>query len=144
MSKPNSPDEKYSICERQVGVRKGTGDRVAIHTLSNHTDRTLREREKKNQLFAFYLGLQSPKRAMAVDGIDLAAYEIEADRTDHTPQCGLPRDIYFSSQRRMVKGITVHHQLKVELVTGEDVFHKGTGKLVNGNGCGLLCILQFH
>ncbi|EKV17405.1 hypothetical protein PDIG_15290 [Penicillium digitatum PHI26] len=47
----------------------------------------------------------------------------------HTSPC-LPREFSFSSTGKMPKGITVHHQLKIELVVGEDVFHKDTGKLV--------------
>jgi hypothetical protein len=67
---------------------------------------------------------------MVVDGIDLAAYEIGADRAGHTTQCGFPGELSFPSPGKIAKGITVRHQLRIKLIMGEDVFRKGTGKPV--------------
>ncbi|KAJ5382870.1 hypothetical protein N7517_000781 [Penicillium concentricum] len=136
MSKPNSSDDKYSICERQ-SVRKLCGGSTKgywgfgcnPHVKQPH-GQSVDEKGQAQRAIYIPFGFTIPKRAMVVHSIDLAAYEIGAVSADHNPQCGLPGDIPFSKLGKMVKGITVHHQLKVELVMGEDVFHKGTGKLV--------------
>ncbi|KAJ5950945.1 uncharacterized protein N7479_009358 [Penicillium vulpinum] len=135
MSKPDSPDEKYSICERQ-SVRKlcdgsikgywGSGINPYVKQLHGYN---VEGKGGEKPAICIPFGFTIPKRAMAVDDIDLVAYGIGTDRADHAPQCSFPEELSFPSGK-MVKGITVHHQLKIELVTGEDVFHTGTSKLV--------------
>ncbi|KAJ6143238.1 hypothetical protein N7471_002691 [Penicillium samsonianum] len=133
MSKSDS-SEKYFICERQSvrklsdGSTKGYWGFGCNPYVKQPHGQNIEGGEKPAICIPFDFTI--PKRAVIVDDIDLASYEIGGDRTGHATQCGLPGEFSFSSLGKMTKGITVHHQLKIELVTGEDVFHKGTGKLV--------------
>ncbi|KGO67774.1 hypothetical protein PITC_048600 [Penicillium italicum] len=136
MSKPISSDEKYSICE-QLSVRKLCDGSTKGYWGFTHNPYVKQSQEQsvgvkggEKPAICIPFDFTIPKRAMVVDDIDLAAYDIDTDRAGHTPKCGLPGEFPFSSPGKMMKGITVHYQLKVELVVGEDVFHKGTGKLV--------------
>ncbi|KAJ5494261.1 hypothetical protein N7463_010348 [Penicillium fimorum] len=136
MSKPNSSDEKYSICERKSarkvcdGSTKGYWGSGRNPYVRKPYGQNVEGNGEEKPAICIPFGFTIPKRAMVVDDIDLAAYEIAVDTADHTPQCRIPGEVSVSNPGTMAMGITVHHQLKVELVMGEDVFHKGTGKLV--------------
>jgi hypothetical protein len=136
MSKSNSSDEKYSICERQ-SVRRLCGGRTKGYWGSGRNPyvkqphgQNIEGKGGGKPTICIPFGFTISKQAAVVDDIDLAAYDIGADRVGDIPQCGFPRDVCFPSPEKLVKGIIVYHQLKIELVTGEDVFHKCTGKLV--------------
>ncbi|KAJ5182231.1 hypothetical protein N7449_012378 [Penicillium cf. viridicatum] len=136
MSKPSTLDGNYSICERQ-SVRKlcdgstkeywGPGRNPYI---KQPHGQSVGGKGGEKSAICIPFDFTIPKQARVVDDIDLAAYEIGTDRAGHTTQCGFLGELYFLSPGKMAKGITVHHQLRIELVMGEDVFHKGTGKLV--------------
>ncbi|KXG46830.1 uncharacterized protein PGRI_035760 [Penicillium griseofulvum] len=136
MSKSNSSDEKYSICERQ-SVRKLCDGSTKEYWGYGHNPyikqphgQNVEGKGGENSNICVPFGFTIPKQVAVVDDIDLAAYDIGADRVGDIPQCSFPRDVCFPSPEKMTKGIIVYHQLKIEIVTGEDVFHKCTGKLV--------------
>lgn len=136
MSKPSSLDEKYSICEQQTvrklceGSTKGYWGFSLNPYVKQPHEQNVGGKGGEKPAICIPFDFTIPKRAMVMDDIDLAAYDIRADRDGHNPECCLPEECYFSSPGKMTKGITVHHQLKIELIMGEDVFHKCTGKLV--------------
>ncbi|KAJ5158677.1 uncharacterized protein N7500_008328 [Penicillium coprophilum] len=136
MSKSTSPDEKYSVCERQLvrklcdGHTKGYWGYGCNPYVKQSYGLEFEGKGEEKPAICIPFAFTIPKRALAVDDIDLAAYEIGVDGADQTPNCGHPEKYPFFSAGKVTKGITVHHQLKIELVTGEDVFHKGTRKLV--------------
>jgi hypothetical protein len=131
-----SPGVKYPIRERQ-SVRKLCDGSTKGYWGSAHNpyitephgpkiEAKAGERRGIRIPFEFTI----PKRAMVVDDVDLAAYETGTEGFGQALYCGLPEEDCLYSPGRVTKGITVHHQLRIELVVGEDVFHKDTGKLV--------------
>ncbi|OQE30904.1 hypothetical protein PENFLA_c002G00684 [Penicillium flavigenum] len=131
-----SPGVKYPICERQSvrklcdGSSKGYwGSARNPYITEPHGPKIdMKAGEKRGIRIPFDFTI--PKRAMVVDDVDLAAYETGTEGLGQALYCGFPGEDYLYSPGRATKGITVHHQLKIELVIGEDVFHTGTGKLV--------------
>jgi hypothetical protein len=135
MSKPISSDGEYSICEGQLvrklcdGSVKGPwGSEQNSYLGDGQSSEGGDGREKPAIRIPF--GFTIPKRAMVTDDIDIAAYDIGANRTDYFSGHELLRRSSSPSADAMMRAITVHHRVKLELVTGEDVFHRGTGKLV--------------
>ncbi|KAJ6180591.1 hypothetical protein N7519_011052 [Penicillium mononematosum] len=131
-----SPGVKYPICERRSvrklcdGSIKGYwGSARNPYITEPHGPKVdTKAGEKRGIRIPF--DFKIPKRAMAVDDVDLAAYETGTEGFSQALYCGFPGEDCLYSPGRVTKGITVHHQLKIELVMGEDVFHTGTGKLV--------------
>ncbi|CAG8887061.1 unnamed protein product [Penicillium egyptiacum] len=136
ISNLGSPEEKYSICERESvrklcdGSTKGCWGSGRNQYVKQPHGQKVKAMEGEKPAIRIPFDFTITKRAMVVDDIDLAAYETGAEGFGQALSCGLPWEDYLYSPGRVTKGITVHHQLKIELVMGEDVFHKGTGKLV--------------
>ncbi|OQE37757.1 hypothetical protein PENCOP_c009G00401 [Penicillium coprophilum] len=136
MSKSTSPEEEYSICERQLvrklcdGNTKGYWGYGCNPYVKQPYGLKFGGKGEEKPAICIPFVFTIPKRAMVVDDIYLAAYGFGVDGADQTQKCGLPEKSFFFSPGKTTKGITVHHQLKIELVTGEDVFHKGTRTLV--------------
>ncbi|KAJ5838139.1 hypothetical protein EN45_032200 [Penicillium chrysogenum] len=131
-----SPGVKYPICERQSVRKLCDGSSKGYWGSSRNPYTTepyrpnLEEKAGEKRGIRIPFDFTIPKRAKVVDDVDLAAYETGTEGFGQALYCGFPGEDYLYSPGRVTKGITVHHRLKIELVMGEDVFHTGTGKLV--------------
>ncbi|KAJ5794070.1 hypothetical protein N7457_000669 [Penicillium paradoxum] len=136
MSKCNRSDEKYSICEQQSvrrlcnGVVKGYWGSSHNPYVKQYHGQCFEEKAREKPEIRIPFDFTIPKRAMVTDAIDLAAYELDADEAGRSPKNDLMRTLSCSTSGTLAEAITVRHQLRVELITGEDVFHRETGKLV--------------
>ncbi|CAG7938572.1 unnamed protein product [Penicillium nalgiovense] len=131
-----SPGVKYPICERRLvrklcdGSTKGYWGSARNKYITEPYGPNIEAKAGEKWGIRIPFDFTIPKRAMIVDDVDLAAYETGTEGFGQALYCGFPGEEYLSSPERMTKGITVHHQVKIEFVMGEDVFHTGTGKLV--------------
>ncbi|KAJ5482068.1 hypothetical protein N7475_000880 [Penicillium sp. IBT 31633x] len=135
MSKPNGSNEKYSICEQRSVRRLCSGSEKGYwgsdrnpyvkRSQKQHVWGEAGEKPAIRISFNFMI----PKRGMVRDAVDLAQYEI--CEPGHSPNYGPFGKSCFSSPDTIARVITIHHQLKIEFVTGEDVFNEDTGKLVD-------------
>ncbi|KAJ5135735.1 uncharacterized protein N7515_005013 [Penicillium bovifimosum] len=135
MSKPVNSNGKYSICERQLvrtlcdGSVKGSwGSEQEPYFGDGQSSEGGGEEKPASICIPF--GFTIPTRAKVTDDIDLAAYDVDANRLEDSSCYQLPRGPSLPSTDAMMMAIVVHHRLKLEFVVGEDVFHRDTGKLV--------------
>ncbi|KAJ5561909.1 hypothetical protein N7535_003628 [Penicillium sp. DV-2018c] len=134
MSKPVNSDGDYSICERHLvrtlceGSVKGSWE--SEPNPERGDDDSSKAYGEGKPAIRIPFGFTIPKRAKVTDDIDLDAYDVEPNGADYSSCFELPRKLSLSSMDAMMLAIVVHHRLKLEFVTGEDVFQRGTGRLV--------------
>ena len=137
MAKPSGHAEgTYSICERQMSRKLCDGSTKRYWGFERNPfvkephQHIIQGDGGGLSIIRIPFEFNIPNRAMLVDDIDLNAYEFRDGNKADTSQHGLYTTYRSSSSGDMVRVITVYHQLKVQVVTGEDTFHTRTGKLV--------------
>ncbi|KAJ5767156.1 uncharacterized protein N7511_004772 [Penicillium nucicola] len=83
--------------------------------------------EENNWIVPIKILFNCPKVAAVIDDVDLGCYEIDT-ADDVSPPPYSPSDQGFHMEAK--KAIVVQHQMRFEVVTGEDTFDTKTKKLV--------------
>lgn len=134
MAKPRArTEEKYSICEQALTRKLCEGSTKGYwgfdrNPIVKHSHQYLVEDGNGKFEIRIPIHFAIPQRKMLCDEIDLNQYEFDGYfRAGHSMN---PSDAFLSSPKDLVRVITVEHQLKIEIVTAQDVFHQSSGTLV--------------
>ena len=132
MSQPaDGSSNKYSICKSEK-VRKLCKGNVKGYWGSDQNPyvkqpTTITQDGDKHVLIPIQFAIRYPKHAAVIDDVDLESYEFGA-ADDVCPPPYSPSDQGYHMEAK--RAIIVQHQLKFEIITGEDTFAIKTEKLV--------------
>ncbi|KAJ5985375.1 hypothetical protein N7522_012571 [Penicillium canescens] len=132
MSQPaDGSSNKYSICKSEK-VRKLCKGNIKGYWGSDQNPYikqplTITQDEDKHVLIPIQFAIRNPRHAAMIDDVDLESYEFGA-ADDVCPPPYSPSDQGFHTEAK--RAIIVQHQLKFEIITGEDTFAIKTEKLV--------------
>ncbi|OGE56027.1 hypothetical protein PENARI_c003G08796 [Penicillium arizonense] len=132
MSQPaDGSSNNYSICKSEK-VRKLCKGNVKGYWGSDQNPyvkqpTTITQDGDKHVLIPIQFAIRYPKHAAVIDDLDLESYEFGA-ADDVCPPPYSPTDQGFHMEAK--RAIIVQHQLKFEIITGEDTFAINTEKLV--------------
>jgi hypothetical protein len=132
MSQPaDGLSNKYSICESEK-VKKLCKGNVKGYWGSDQNPyvkqpTTVTQDEDKHVLIPIQFAIRYPKHTAMIDDVDLESYESgAADDVCLPPYSPSDQGFYMEAKRAII----VQHQLKFEIITGEDTCDIKTGKLV--------------
>lgn len=134
MAKPRAnADENYSVCEQAVTRKLGEGSTKGYwgfdrNPFVKHSHQYLIEDQngKLEMRIPFNFAISTKK--MVHDDIDINGYEFaDYARAGYSLN---PSDASMSSSKDLARVLTVDHQLRVEILTSQDVFNQSSGTLV--------------
>lgn len=134
MAKPRAnTDEKFSICEQTLTLKLCEGSTKGYwgfdrNPFVKHSHQYLFKDEIGKCEIRIPFDFSIPTQKMVHDDIEFNMYEFdEYAGVGHSLN---PSDTSLCPPKDLVRVITVEHQLKVEILTGQDVFHHSSGTLV--------------
>jgi hypothetical protein len=128
---PDGSSNKYTICKSEM-VRKLCEGNIKGYWGSDQNPyvkqpSTITQDEDKHIFIPVQFAFRYPKHAAVIDDIDLESYEFgAADDVCPPPYSASDQGFHMEPKRAII----VQHQLKFEIITGEDTFATKTEKLV--------------
>ncbi|KAB8259050.1 hypothetical protein BDV32DRAFT_150762 [Aspergillus pseudonomiae] len=121
--------EDTTTCEKQCVRQVGRGTQKGRWTASRGLSTTQSNIEDTDGEIEIVFGITIPRSAKAVDSLDISSYRVSsAPVLPNQATSESPRPYMLSTKKR---AITVSHQLKLEIITGEDTHHQKTRSLLD-------------